>query len=189
MRVIAGKCRSLPLKSVPGKSTRPTTDRIKETLFNILQSYVPGSAFLDLFAGSGAIGIEALSRGAEHVWFVENDRSAVRVIRENLGFTRLAADADVLQLNAADAAVRLEGQAVFDVVFMDPPYGQDLEKDVLRSFSHAGCIDGDTLFVIEASLDTPFDWLKDFGYILIKEKKYKTNKHVFAKLSKGADFK
>ena len=187
MRVIAGKCRSLPLKSVPGKTTRPTTDRIKETLFNILQSYVPGSAFLDLFAGSGAIGIEALSRGAAHAWFVEQDRSAVRIIRDNLRFTRLEEDADVLQMNAADAAVRLAGRMVFDVVFMDPPYDQNLEKEVLQSFRHASCIDGDTLFVIEASLDTSFDWLEEYGYTLIKEKKYKTNKHAFIKLSKGDD--
>ena len=74
MRVIAGKCRSLPLKTVPGRQTRPTTDRIKETLFNMLQPYLPDARFLDLFAGSGAIGIEALSRGAASVAFV--DRSA-----------------------------------------------------------------------------------------------------------------
>ncbi|MBQ7581421.1 MAG: RsmD family RNA methyltransferase, partial [Lachnospiraceae bacterium] len=94
MRVIAGKCRSLLLKSVPGNTTRPTTDRIKETLFNILQSDIPGALFLDLFAGSGAIGIEALSRGAAHAWFVDHDPKAVRVIRDNLKFTRLEEDAD-----------------------------------------------------------------------------------------------
>ncbi len=187
MRVIAGKCRSLPLRSVPGKTTRPTTDRIKETLFNILQGYIPGAAFLDLFAGSGAIGIEALSRGASHAWFVEHDRNAVRIIQENLRFTRLSQDADVLQLDAADAAFRLNGTTVFDVVFLDPPYGQELEQTVLRSFRHAACIHEDTLFVIEASLDTEFGWLKECGYDLIKEKCYKTNKHIFAKPAKGAD--
>ena len=185
MRVIAGKCRSLPLKAVPGKTTRPTTDRIKETLFNILQGYIPGAVFLDLFSGSGAIGIEALSRGASHAWFVENDRSAVRIIQDNLRFTRLDRDAHVLMMNAADAAVQLSGRAVFDVVFLDPPYGQDLEKDVLRTFRGASCIHEDTLFVIEASLGTDFAWLESFGYDLIKEKCYKTNKHIFAKPAKG----
>ena len=187
MRVIAGKCRSLPLKSVPGNATRPTTDRIKETLFNILQSDVPGSEFLDLFAGSGGIGIEALSRGAAHAWFVENDRNAIRVIRDNLHFTKLEEDADVLQMDAADAVLRLNGRAVFDVIFMDPPYDQGLEQQVMHAFRGAACIHEDTLFVIEASLDTPFDWLEPEGYTLVKEKRYKTNKHIFVKSSKGAD--
>ncbi len=186
MRVIAGKCRSLPLKSVPGKSTRPTTDRIKETLFNILQSHIPGAVFLDLFAGSGAIGIEALSRGAGEAWFVEHDRSAVRIIRENIRFTRLEANAHVLQMNAVDAAEMLAGKAVFDVVFLDPPYDQGLEKTVLESFCGSGCIHSDTLFVIEASLNTGFDWLENCGYMMLKEKCYKTNKHVFVKPIKGA---
>ena len=181
MRVIAGKCRSLPLKSVPGKSTRPTTDRIKETLFNILQSYIPDSLFLDLFAGSGAIGIEALSRGASHAWFVEHDRNAVRIIKDNLHFTKLSQDANVLQMDAADAAMRFSDRVVFDVVFLDPPYDQNIEKNVMLAFRNASCIDGNTLFVIEASLDTEFDWLKEYGYTLVKEKKYKTNKHIFVK--------
>ncbi len=187
MRVIAGKCRSLPLRSVPGKTTRPTTDRIKETLFNILQTDIPGAVFLDLFAGSGAIGIEALSRGAAHAWFVENDRSAVRVIRDNLHFTKLEEDADVMQIDAVDAAAMLSGKTVFDVVFMDPPYGQDLERKVLLSMRDAACIHAETLFVIEASLDTPFDWLESSGFISVREKYYKTNKHVFVRACKGAD--
>jgi len=187
MRVIAGKCRSLPLRSVPGKTTRPTTDRIKETLFNILQTRIPDAVFLDLFAGSGAIGIEALSRGASHAWFVENDRTAVRVIRDNLQFTKLTRDADILQADAADASVMLAGKAVFDVIFMDPPYGQDLEKKVLLSLRGAECVHPDTLFVIEASCETSFDWLEASGFVSVREKYYKTNKHVFVKARKGAD--
>ena len=89
MRVIAGKARRLPLKTVPGQNTRPTTDRIKETLFNMIQDELYGIRFLDLFAGSGAIGIEALSRGAARAVFVEDDRRAVSCIQENLAFTRL----------------------------------------------------------------------------------------------------
>ena len=84
MRVIAGKARSIPLVAPKGMQTRPTTDRVKETLFNMLQPWIPGSRFLDLFAGSGAIGIEALSRGALRCVFVERGRAAVSCIRENL---------------------------------------------------------------------------------------------------------
>ena len=88
MRVIAGTRRSLPLKSLEGDTTRPTADRYKETLFNVLQTDIPGCRFLDLFAGSGAIGIEALSRGARHAVFVENNRKAMAVIKENIHFTK-----------------------------------------------------------------------------------------------------
>ena len=84
MRVIAGTARSLPLKTIDGPETRPTTDRIKETLFNMLQMDVPGCRFLDLYAGSGAIGIEALSRGARQSVFVEHNPKAAQCIRENL---------------------------------------------------------------------------------------------------------
>ena len=182
MRVIAGTCRSLPLKSVPGSNTRPTTDRIKETLFNILQPYIPGSNFLDLYAGSGAIGIEALSRGAAHAWFADHDRRAVQVIRDNLRFTKLDGQADVLFADALEAAGTLAGRQHFDVIFMDPPYGKGLEQEIFRFFSSGDHADKDTLFVVEASLQTSFEWLESLGFMLIREKIYKTNKHVFARL-------
>ena len=88
MRVIAGKARSLRLKTPDGMDTRPTTDRIKETLFNMIQGEIPGCIFLDLFAGSGGIGIEALSRGAAHAYFVENGKEAISCIQENIAFTK-----------------------------------------------------------------------------------------------------
>ena len=159
MRVIAGKCRSLPLKTVPGRQTRPTTDRIKETLFNMLQPYLPDARFLDLFAGSGAIGIEALSRGAERAWFVEQ--------------------AVLLPMEAHAALQSLQGQEPFDCIFMDPPYDKGLEKDVLYAFRDASFIGEDTLIIVEASLNTDFDWAEDAGYEILKKKIYKTNVHVF----------
>lgn len=96
LRVIAGSARRLRLKTPEGTNTRPTTDRIKETLFNILQPHVEGCVFLDLFSGSGGIGIEALSRGAKKAYFVEHNREAAKLIRENLEFTRLSQGAVVL---------------------------------------------------------------------------------------------
>ena len=89
MRVIAGSAKSMPLKTIPGTDTRPTTDRIKETLFNMLQPYLCDCRFLDIFSGSGAIGIEALSRGAYSCVFIEKNKKAAECIRENLKFTRL----------------------------------------------------------------------------------------------------
>ena len=130
MRVIAGKARRLPLKTLPGLETRPTTDRTKETLFNILQPYLCDCRFLDLCSGSGAIGIEALSRGAAAAVFVEKNPKAVECIGGNLRFTKLQEDATVLKADAISALCMLEGEEPFDCIFMDPPYGKEIEKKI-----------------------------------------------------------
>ena len=180
MRVIAGKARRLNLKTVPGMETRPTTDRIKETLFNILQPELLDCHFLDLFSGSGAIGIEALSRGALSAVFVENNRQAVTCIRENLTKTKLMPQAEIMSVDCQTAIDRLEnGKRHFDIVFMDPPYNKQLEKEMLERMQHVSFIDEDTMIIIEASLETEFDWLEAYGYEITKVKKYKTNQHVF----------
>lgn len=178
MRVIAGTARSLPLKTPEGTDTRPTTDRIKETLFNMLQPYVPGSVFVDLFAGSGGIGIEAISRGARKAYFVENAPRAIDCIRQNLAFTKFTDRGIVIKqdVSAALSGIREEQ---LDVVFMDPPYHQEQERRVLAALCGLPCVTEDTLIVVEADLRTPFDYLEALGYELVKEKKYKTNKHLF----------
>lgn len=179
MRVIAGKAKRLALKTVPGLDTRPTTDRIKETLFNMIQDEVYGVRFLDLFAGSGAIGIEALSRGAKEAVFVEKNPAAVRCIRENLRFTRLEADAFVVQSDVFGALQRLEKTGAFGVIFMDPPYDRQLEKQVLLALANSSLADADTLFIVEASMETDFSWLAEAGFAVRKRKEYKTNVHMF----------
>jgi 16S rRNA (guanine(966)-N(2))-methyltransferase RsmD len=133
MRVIAGKARRLQLKTPEGFETRPTTDKTKETLFNILNPYLADSDFLDIFSGSGAIGIEALSRGAKYTAFIENGKAAFECIKANLRTTRLEEFADLYFMSAVEAirALELKGK-VFDVVFMDPPYNQLLEKEICR---------------------------------------------------------
>ena len=129
MRIIAGTARRLPLKTMEGMNTRPTSDKIKETLFNMLQNDVPGCYFLDLFAGSGAIGIEALSRGARLAVFVDQSRKAQEVIRQNLQHTGLAAQSRVA---AMDAVGFLRGtRECFDIALLDPPYHAGLLEQVL----------------------------------------------------------
>lgn len=187
MRVIAGKCRSLPLKTVPGMNTRPTTDRIKETLFNMLQPYLADSRFLDLFAGSGGIGIEALSRGASFCCFVEQNCQALGCIRENLKFTRLESQSELLSMDVMQALDRLEGKQSFDCVFMDPPYQKDWEKKVLERLRRATFISSRTLIVVEASLETDFSYLEEMGYEIVREKKYKTNGHIFLRRLEGEE--
>ena len=179
MRVIAGTRRSMPLKTVSGLATRPTQDRTKETLFNVLQNDVPGSMFLDLFSGSGAIAIEALSRGAKKAYLVENSREAAACIRDNLAFTRLTDDAVLMETDAMTALKRLEGKMVFDIVFMDPPYNHEYEKDMLTYLAGSSLIDDYSQLVVEASNETGFDYLEGLGFSIRKIKKYKNNMHVF----------
>ena len=179
MRVIAGKARRLALKTVPGMETRPTTDRIKETLFNILQPEIPDCRFLDLFSGSGGIGIEALRRGAESAVFVEKNPKACACIRENLTFTNLAEHGKLLNMDVLQALRSLEGEEAFDSIFMDPPYNKDLERQVLEYLKDSSLANTDTLIVTEANLHTDFSYVEELGYELSRSKEYKTNKHIF----------
>jgi 16S rRNA (guanine966-N2)-methyltransferase len=181
VRVIAGKARSLPLKTPQGLGTRPTTDRIKETLFNMIQGDIPGSRFLDLFAGSGGIGIEALSRGAASAVFVDNAKESCQCIRDNLKFTKLEDKAAVMECDCITAMNRLNGKGVFDVIFLDPPYEHDYEKIVLEHLKGLDIADEYTLIIFEAALKTDISFASDLGYEIIKVKEYKTNKHIFVK--------
>lgn len=182
MRVIAGSARSLRLKTPEGLDTRPTTDRIKETLFNMLMPYLSGAVFVDLFAGSGGIGIEAISRGAKKAYFVENAQKALDCINDNLAHTRFTQQAVVVKQDVF-AALRGSIKDDVDVIFMDPPYEQLYEKRALEILSEANYVTEDTLIVVEATLDTSFDYVEKLGFEVIKEKRYKTNKHVFIKRS------
>ena len=157
MRVIAGSARSLKLKTLEGIETRPTTDRIKETLFNMI----------------------SLSRGAKEAVFVEKNPKAMECVKENLKFTRLEKKGLTLTKDVMNALYQLEGEKVFDFVFMDPPYNMGFEKRVLEYLAGSDLIYEDTVIIVEASLDTDFGYLPELGYSLIKEKRYKTNKHVF----------
>ena len=167
MRVIAGSARSLKLKTLEGIDTRPTTDRIKETLFNMIAPYLYDCEFLDLFAGSGQIGLEALSRGAAYAVFVENSRKAASCIEDNIHFTKFDKVSRLMMTDAVTAVRTLEGKYKFDIVFMDPPYNKELEKEVLITLSDSDILKDDTLIVVEASNDTDFDYLTELGYEMV----------------------
>lgn len=183
MRVIAGTARSIPLKTPEGMETRPTTDKIKETLFNMLQFKVQGVQFLDIFAGSGAIGIEALSRGAERAIFVDSGRAAEAVINENLSKCRLKDRAKVIRTDAActgryiDRINRDEGL----IIFMDPPYNKGLEFKVLSELLKSGIINEDTTIIIEEALNADMTAVNELGFSIERVKEYKNQKHVFLK--------
>ncbi len=179
MRVIAGTARSLPLKTPAGMDTRPTSDKTKETLFNVLMPDIADADFLDLYSGSGGIGIEALSRGARSACFVEKGRSAIACIEENLQFTKFVDRAQVIKTDVMMALRQLEGKHVFDIIFMDPPYNEQHEERVLAYLAHSTLLHDDTIIVVEASKETDFDYLPEMGYYIKKQKDYKTNKHVW----------
>ena len=179
MRVIAGIARSMPLKAAEGDNTRPTTDRIKETLFNMLQSDIAGCRFLDLYSGSGAIGIEALSRGAKEAVLVENARQAIAVIKDNLTFTKLSPKAVVMEQDVLSAINRLSGSGVFDIIFMDPPYNHDTEAKILNILLDSGLVHENTLIIIETSLETDISYMYDMPCKVERVKEYKTNRHIF----------
>jgi 16S rRNA (guanine966-N2)-methyltransferase len=178
MRVISGTRKSIPLKSLPGNNTRPTTDRIKETLFNMIAMDIPDCNFLDLFSGSGQIAIEALSRGARHATLIENQKDANKIIKENIKKTKFENEATILERDVVSGLSTLMGQK-FDVVFMDPPYEMELENAALQALLDYDLIDDKSLVIVEEKLHTDFSFAIDMGFEIYKEKCYKTNKHVF----------
>lgn len=150
MRVISGKARGRKLKLVPGDSTRPIMDRVKENLFNILGDFVPDSRWLDLFAGTGQVGIEALSRGAEHVYFVDKVTPAVRTINSNLRHTGLEEDATVLQRDAFRYLENPQG-APFDLIYVAPPQYLGMWSEILLIIDQRpqGLLTPDGLVVVQ----------------------------------------
>ncbi|WP_317856225.1 16S rRNA (guanine(966)-N(2))-methyltransferase RsmD [Chakrabartyella piscis] len=173
MRVIAGSAKGRKLQTIEGLNTRPTTDRIKETLFNIMAFDMPRKQFLDLFSGSGAIGIEALSRGAEQAVFVEQSAECVNIIKSNLEHTLLAENGRVLQMSVLDGLDKLASEgATFDIIFMDPPYAAGLSEATLEAIVAKGLLEKDGYIVLERSAEIPLPEVD--GLSVLREKKYKT---------------
>lgn len=183
MRVIAGTARRRNLVCPSGDNTRPTTDRIKETLFNILQTEVPDARFLDLFSGSGGIGIEALSRGSSQCVFVENGREAVNCIKTNLKNTGFTDRSQVMAMDVMQALRRLDTlHQPFDIIFMDPPYRKDFEVKVIPFLLQSSLAQEGTLIIAETALDTDISYMEDFSCQVERVKEYKTNRHVFLRV-------
>lgn len=178
MRVIAGTARSIGLVTPKGMDTRPTVDKYKETLFNCLQSQVGNCVFVDLFAGSGAIGIEALSRGASKCYFVEKGSDAIKCIKENLKKTHLEDRAIVSQKDVL-YFIKSSLNEIPDIIFLDPPFKDHLEDKVLPLLVEENKISDDTIIIVECDLDAKFDYLDELGLEIYKEKVYKTNQHIF----------
>ena len=150
MRVVAGAVKGIPLKAVPGTSTRPTTDKVKESIFNMIGPFFDGGNALDLFAGSGGLGIEALSRGIDKVIFTDKDRKAVDTIRANLEKTRLTDQAEVYKTDADRALKAIKKNNIqARLMFLDPPYHMEKAYGLMDKAAELGIMTEDSIVVCE----------------------------------------
>jgi len=169
MRVISGKARGTQLKTPDGMLTRPTIDRVKEALFSIIQFDIPASKVLDLFGGTGQLGIEALSRGAKSAVFVDQREDACRLIRENLKRTRLEQDAKVVRSDYLDYLKRCREK--YDIIFLDPPYAEVFLENALKCITEIDILQSGGIIVAERPLGKELPWEFE-GYTRSRDYKY-----------------
>ena len=169
MRVISGKARGVSLKTPNGMATRPTADRVKEALFSIIQFDIPGANVLDLFGGTGQLGIEALSRGAKRTVFIDEREDACRLIRENLTRTKLENDGQVIR---SDYLAYLRNcHTKFDIILLDPPYAEVFLENALKLITEIDILQSGGIIVTERPAEKALDWQFE-GYLRSKDYKY-----------------
>lgn len=168
MRVISGKAKGLKLLAPDGMDTRPTTDRVKESVFNLLIPYIPATSVLDLFAGSGAMGIEAVSRYCDSCVFVENNPSALDIIHKNAEKARMS---DEVKIIHSDALSYLSNTfCSFDIIFLDPPYNKGFLAPVFKTIAERNLLSPDGVIVCETELGG--EMVSDTNFECIKQAKY-----------------
>lgn len=169
MRVITGKARGIQLKTPDGMLTRPTADRVKEALFSIINFDIPGAKVLDLFGGTGQLGIEALSRGATAATFVDAREESCKLIRENLKRTKLEQDAKVIRSDYLDYLSRCREQ--YDIIFLDPPYAEVFLENAIKRITEIDILHSNGIIVAERPLGKELPW-KFEGFTRSKDYKY-----------------
>jgi len=180
MRVITGKARGVQLKTPDGMTTRPTSDRVKEALFSIINFDIPGARVLDLFGGTGQLGIEALSRGAKSATFVDAGDAACRLIKENLRRTKLEGDGKVIRSDYMDYLKRCREQ--YDIIFLDPPYAEVFLENSLKQIAEIDILQSGGIIVAERPLGKDLPWeLEGFN----RSKDYKYGKTLLTIYRKG----
>ncbi|MHB1295440.1 MAG: 16S rRNA (guanine(966)-N(2))-methyltransferase RsmD [Anaerolineae bacterium] len=186
MRVIAGSAKGRPLLPVPGEGTRPITDRVKSALFNILGPDIEGATFLDLFAGTGGVGIEALSRGAERAVFLDLSRKAIATLRKNLETTGLSDRAEIIAGDAFRYLAQAPSDLAFDYVYVAPPQYEDLWARALLALHEKPILAPDGLIIVQIfpkefhPVDTP-------SFELVDERHYGSTALLFYQLRAGAE--
>lgn len=172
LRVISGTAKGSRLKTLKGDIVRPTSDMVKESLFNIIAENIKGAFVLDLFSGTGSLGIEALSRGAEHAVFVEKRADCIRIIKENLTHTKLTGKSEVIPGDVFKAALQLSGSMrKFDIVFLDPPYYKNFVDKTLKLLEKSDIINDNGMIIAESHIGDVVSERID-KLELIREKRY-----------------
>lgn len=168
MRIISGIRRGHKLNEFSGRDVRPTTDRVKEAIFNLIQAYVPGARVLDMFAGSGALSFEALSRGAANAVMIDSDRRSIELIKKNMDELRFSDICTIKEMSFADFARTTRD--VFDIIFLDPPYNKGFIEPALEAIAENGLLGDDGIVVLESDNT---DFRNDFGGLeMIKQRSY-----------------
>ena len=181
MRVIAGSARGRKLLEPQGREVRPTTDKVKEAIFNIIQFDVPDSSVLDLFAGTGQMGIEALSRGAKNAVFVDRAASSIKIVKENVKTTGFADRAEIF---CCDCRTMIESGRKFDIIFLDPPYNDNILENILQKIIEIDILRENGIIVCESP------WNKDMPEASAPYRKFREYKYGKIKVTvyvKGAD--
>jgi 16S rRNA (guanine966-N2)-methyltransferase len=172
LRVISGSCKGRKLKTVKGVTTRPTADRMREALFNIMASKIPGAVILDLFAGTGALGIEALSRGAKYSVFIEKDKNALSTINENILLCQMSDKAKTIQWDIVKNLACIESTTLlFDIVFMDPPYKKNVIKKTIDNLRKTNSLKKNTDIIVEHASEKELQ-CEASGYEIVDQRTY-----------------
>ena len=167
MRVVSGSARGCKLQPVPGMNTRPTTDRVKENVFNLIQDHIREARVLDLFAGTGQLGIEALSRGAKRCDFVEHDKTAYNIVYKNTQTARVA-DRAALHCAEADRFLSQAAKQGYDLIFLDPPYGGETLENALLQIETFDILSENGIIICESAVGDRFA----HGFEIVRERRY-----------------
>ena len=184
MRIEGGTTKGRRLQAVPGRQVRPTSGRVRQALFNTLREWVPGSIFVDMFAGTGSVGLEALSQGAGHVYFVENDRRALLALRTNISRCGAESRTTIVAAALPQAVRKLPATRQVEVLFLDPPYASDLADATLIALDDCGLLAPDGLVVWQHAVRR--EPLAMPGYTLWQNKRYGNTQLSFLTPAKGS---
>ena len=167
MRVVSGSARGRRLQPVPGMNTRPTTDRVKENVFNLIQDHVRDADVLDLFAGTGQLGIEALSRGAAHCDFIEHNGTAYNVVSKNVQTARVQDRASLHRVEARDFLAKAAAKK-YSLIFLDPPYGGTILENALSGIERFDILSANGIIICESAVEDRFA----HGFEVVRERRY-----------------
>ena len=185
MRIISGTARGTKLYTLEGKTTRPTLDRVKESLFNIIQNEIPNSIFLDLFSGSGAIGLEAASRGAERVILCDKSKDAIQIIKKNIKKTHLSEKVELYQLDY-ELLLKNKIKEKIDIVYIDPPYNSDFVVKSVEILINRKLVDENSNIIIETDNEEKIlEDLKKIEIEITDKRKYGRAVLIYLKIRKG----